>query len=423
MKKFILIRGFRFLYFNFFRKILFIDFILDVLFRKFSIFINSGLTLIVKPEFKTEDNFLDTYYRIHWYFKPIENRIKEINFSILDNNISFKIPENFNPEILNHQISNKKISLNKTTKKRFFHNKYNYVILNWKANDRVSQLLKNEININSKYEGTGSLTSLKFASKNFDDNKFLKQSRKKLKTIKNSISSDSVLVIGSGPNSKQLLEKEIEITDVIVCNSVINNDKFMEKFKPKFVIFGDPTWHSGPSKYVAEFQKTLIQTIEKYDSTVITVARDAHIIKEYIPKKFHHKFIFIPIVKSDKKTNLNFRLSNKFYVAGTNNILTLLLLPISFYLYKNIYFAGFDGNPDKEKTYFWKHNKELQFADEFSSMKLTHPYIFKKETMDYDFIYENHLKKINEWFNVQNISQFNLKNLTDSHMEPFKNIS
>jgi len=423
MKKFILVRAVRFLYFNFFKRIFFIDFILDNVYRRLSIYLNSGITLLIEPEFKNESEFLETFYRINWYFKPIENRIKEINFNILNNDISYIMPKFFNQDILNHQISKEKISFNLNIKNKWFHNKYNYIILKWDVSDKTPKLLKNEININSKHEGMGSVMSLKFAAKNFDNKKFLKNSKIKLKEIKNSIESDSVLIIGSGPNSKQILDKNIEISDVIVCNSVIKNDQFMKKFKPKFVVFGDPTWHSGPSKYVEEFQKSLIQTIEKYDSTIITVERDAHIIKEYIPKEFHHKFIFIPVVKTDKKTNLNFNLSRKFYVAGTNNILTLLLLPISFYLYKNIYFAGFDGNPDKVKKYFWKHNKDSQFDNEFSSMRLAHPYIFEKETMDYDFIYENHLKKINEWFHPENLEHRKLTNLTDSHMDPFKIIS
>ena len=423
MRKNIAIRAIRFVYFNIFKKIFFIDYLTQNTFRRFSIFLNRGITLVIRPEFEDVSDFLDYYYRIIWYFKPIENRIKNIYFTKTFDKVEYKLPSYFNSQINEHLISKNKILFNTNIEKSLLHNRYNFIYLDYKPDDNKPSLEKNIVNINSTNQGAGTINSLKFAAKNFDNNQFLRNSKKNLLLLKEKTDSDSILLIGSGPNSKQLLEKDNSFTDVMVCNSVIKDSNFMKKYKPKYVVFGDPAWHSGPSKYVQEFKKTLAQTIDEYNSTIITVERDAHIIKEYMPENYHKNFIFIPNVKTDAKSNLNYNFKKNFFVAGTNNILTLLMLPVSFYLYKNIFFAGFDGNPDKEKTYFWKHNPSLQFGNEFTSMEQAHPHIFDRENMDYGFIYESHLDTLSQWFSDENTKNHNLKNLTDSHMEPFIKIS
>lgn len=423
MKKKIGIRALRFIYFNIFKKIFFIDYLTQNIFRRFSIFLNNGITLIIKPDFEEVSDFLDFYYRINWYFKPIENRIKNIYFTKNFDKFNYKLPTYFNSQINEHLISKNKILFNTNIKKSLFHNRYNFIYLDCKADNKNLILKKNIVNIDSRNQASGSVNSLKFVAKNFDNKQILRNSKIKLQLLKESTDSNSILLIGSGPNSKQLLEKDITFSDVMVCNSVIKDSKFMEKYKPKYVVFGDPTWHSGPSKYVQEFKKTLANTIDEYNPTIITVERDAHIIKEYMPERYHKNFIFIPIVKTSTKTNLNYNLNKKFFVAGTNNILTLLMLPVSFFLYKNIFFAGFDGNPDKEKTYYWKHNPSLQFGNEFTTQEQTHPYIFDREKQDYGFIYESHIEKINQWFSYENTKNHSLVNLTESHIDAFKKIS
>ena len=119
---------------------------------------------------------------------------------------------------------------------------------------------------------------------------------------------------------------------------------------------------------------------------------------------------------------LNFNLSKKYYVAGTNNILTLLMLPIAFHLYENIYFAGFDGNPDKNKNYYWKHNSSFQFVSKMNSMEIAHTYYFNKDKTDYDWYSEVHLNNVNSWFDLKNLSKHKLYNLTPSNLEPFQKI-
>lgn len=421
MKNFIIFRVIRYFYFNFFKKIFFIDFLINTLFRNFSIFINRGISITVKGDFEEKNLYSDYYFRINWYLKPIDEKIKVIYFPPSFEEFSKTIPKYLNQNIVNHMIDKQKIHFTNNFKKNFFHNKFNNVILNC-TSTQDKMLLKHELLFNSREESLGALNSIKFGEQNFNSKHFVKESHIKFIEIENSAKTNSVLLIGSGPNAKKLNTENLENFDVMVCNSIIKDQKFLEDFPPKYVVFGDPSFHSGPSNYVEEFQKSLIQTLEKFNPTVITVKRDAHIINEYIPKKYHKNFIFIPYVKSDQKTKQNYNLTNNFYVAGTNNILTLLMLPVAFCLYKNIYFAGFDGNPSKEKDYYWKHNNSFQYTSKMSSIEMAHPFIFNKKQIDYDWYSETHTNNLFEWFNKNNLNNHNLFNLTKSHLKPFQSI-
>lgn len=421
LKKNLVVRAVRYFYFNIFKRVFFIDYISENIVRKISIFCNRGIDISVVANFENKSMYDDYFYRVNWYLKPISNSIKKINFSKSFINENRDLPHYLNSNIKNHLIEDKKITYGKEITKKFYHNRFNYVVLNCSATI-TEKLNKNEILFNSHDEGIGSLNSLKFGEKNFINTGLVKQSYKKLLKIKNSIKSNSVLLIGSGPNSKLLEAKSLNDVDIMICNSVVKDQKFLDKFPPRYVVFADPGFHAGPSNYVEEFYRSLILTIEKFNPFVITVKRDAHIIYEYIPKKYHENFIFVPYVKSDKKTMLNFNLSKKYYVAGTNNILTLLMLPIAFHLYENIYFAGFDGNPDKNKNYYWKHNSSFQFVSKMNSMEIAHTYYFNKDKTDYDWYSEVHLNNVNSWFDLKNLSKHKLYNLTPSNLEPFQKI-
>lgn len=421
MKRFILIRAVKFFYFNFLKKIFFIDYLFNTLTRNMSIFINNGISIIVKGDFDETNLVNDYFFRINWYLKPIEKKIKEIYFPKSFEKATKTIPNYLNQNITNHLFDNQKIYYGKNFKKYFFHNKFNYIVLNCTGTQK-NMLSKHEILFNSREESRGALNSLKIGEENFNSKVLIKNSHRKFLEINKNDKPNSVLLIGSGPNVKKLNTENLDKFDVMVCNSIIKDQKFLENYPPDYVVFGDPSFHSGPSNYVEEFQKSLIQTIEKFNSTVITVKRDAHIINEYIPKKYHKNFIFIPYVKSDQKTKQNYNLKNNFYVAGTNNILTLLMLPVAFCLYKNIYFAGFDGNPNREKNYYWKHNNSFQFTSKMSSIETTHPFIFNKKHIDYNWYSEIHSNNLFEWFNENNLNNHNLFNLTKSHLQPLQNL-
>ena len=49
-----------------------------------------------------------------------------------------------------------------------------------------------------------------------------------------------------------------------------------------------------------------------------------------------------------KINNNNSNLLKNFYIKGSGNILTLLMLPIAFSLYDEIMLAGFDGRKKKK---------------------------------------------------------------------------
>ena len=58
-----------------------------------------------------------------------------------------------------------------------------------------------------------------------------------------------------------------------------------------------------------------------------------------------------------KQEKFNYNLDKSFFVNATQNILTLAMLPFAMNNYKKIFFAGFDGNNNVKKDYYWKYRK------------------------------------------------------------------
>ena len=171
MKNFILIRAIRFLYFNFFKKIFFIDYLNKTVFRSISIFINNGISVVVNGNFNETNLYSDYFFRINWYLKPIDTKINKIYFNQSFEKFNKTIPKYLNQNIKNHLIDEEKIHFNKSFKKKFYHNKYNYAILNCTSNQN-EKLKKHELLFNSREETIGALNSLKFGEQNFNSKIF-----------------------------------------------------------------------------------------------------------------------------------------------------------------------------------------------------------------------------------------------------------
>ena len=117
-----------------------------------------------------------------------------------------------------------------------------------------------------------------------------------------------------------------------------------------------------------------------------------------------------------KINNNNSNLLKNFYIKGSGNILTLLMLPIAFSLYDEIMLAGFDGRKKEENSYYWKHSNKNQYDDLLEEVKLVHSGYFKKNTLFYDQYYDNHIKTVKEWLDLSKSNKKILKSLTPSNI-------
>ena len=72
----------------------------------------------------------------------------------------------------------------------------------------------------------------------------------------------------------------------------------------------------------------------------------------------------------------NFPTRENFYVKQTDNIMTLIMLPVASAVSEEIYILGSDGRmPDD--NYFWKHGRTVQFEELMDTAFRTHPSFFK----------------------------------------------
>ena len=342
-----------------------------------------------------------------FYFKPILKKIKYIYMHP-------KIQKNFQQYSLqDKKYSKLEFELLKKVKIEN-HNSIFPTINLHSGNFNDLNLSYNFDTVNSKSATSemlnlGSLVLANKSKLNFYKKKYNKEIHKNKKNKK-------ILLLGSGPNVEKLNLSDFKEFDILICNSLIKSKEISKLNNVKYIVFADPIFHAGPSKYAQKFRNKLEENYKDKDVKIITVLRDLHIYKEYIDKEIFKKMFFVEITSQD---NFNYSLNSNFSVKATNNILTLLMLPLAMNNYKEIYFAGFDGNSDEKKTYFWKHSTKYQFNNELDEIKTEHPGFFRVEYQEYNDIHSTILESII----VNNNKNFLFKNLTDSHINVLKDIS
>ncbi len=226
--------------------------------------------------------------------------------------------------------------------------------------------------------------------------------------------SDKILLLGSGPSVDNFDFNKYSDYDIMICNSLVISKNISELNNLRYVVFGDPIFHSGPAKYPGIFRKTLIRNYEKKDIKIFTPSRDYLIYKHYLPNEIFNKMYFFEI----KQEKYNFNLEKSFHVNATQNILTLAMLPFAMNNYKKIFFAGFDGNNNVKKDYYWKHSKKYQFQKELNDIKNIHPGFFELDFNEYN---EDHNKVLQSILDLETDILF--KNLTVSSIPALQKIT
>jgi hypothetical protein len=351
---------------------------------------------------------------VTYYLYPIREKINNIYIYSelkLDN---LNLNENLSNEIRNFNELKDKFH---TIDKKSINNKsYNVILINdHMKKDSKTYKYERKYMIDFKENKEASETLINI-SQDFTDkkdvNKVLEKSELNLKKINNEIKKNKILLCGSGP-SIDGIDINFENYDVMICNSIVKNKNFLNQAKPKYLMFGDPIFHPGPSKYAEKFRDDVRFLIEEYNTQIFTLSRDYAIYKNVFENKYLNNFSFVPMKKT-KEYNSN--LLENFYIKGTGNILTLLMFPIAYSLYDEIVLAGFDGRKKEENSYYWKHSKKNQYDDLLEEIKFIHSGYFKKNNIFYDQYYENHLETVKNWIDLSKTSNKIIKSLTPSNI-------
>ena len=109
-----------------------------------------------------------------------------------------------------------------------------------------------------------------------------------------------------------------------------------------------------------------------------------------------------------KNSGINFPTKDSFWVQSSGSIITYMMIPMASVLTNNIYILGADGR-DKKESYFWKHNKTVQFHDLMNTVFETHPSFFRdRDYLSHYDIHVEYLTKMIEFGEKRGIKYFSL---------------
>jgi hypothetical protein len=196
----------------------------------------------------------------------------------------------------------------------------------------------------------------------------------------------------TGPSVEVLSQKQVDHSAIkIICNSLVKNEEFLYKLQPDVLMFSDPAYHFGISKYAAEFRSYVKKAMIEFPEMICIVPERYYPLTiSFLGEIAKERIIGIPVIDSDQ---FNFPSTNHFFVKKTNNILTLMLIPIASQITKRIFIFGADGRVKGDKGY-WKHALSSQMSDQMKTIYDSHPSLARDE--DVEKYYEVHCQLLEE---------------------------
>lgn len=238
-------------------------------------------------------------------------------------------------------------------------------------------------------------------------------SRKKFKKFSNLIANrfDESTILATGPSVEDFHKYEYENKLVIACNSTILNQDLVTCSKPKILVFADPIFHFGISRYAAEFRKICQQFLDNFkDASIIVPIKYYALLISLLPYSTK-QIIGIPFTKN-KPINITITEDN-FYTYTTANILTLLLLPLATTFTQQVNLIGCDGRKLDDDGYFWGHGKSVQINDQMTNIQECHPGFFK---IDYNEYYFQHCHMLDNFIHFANMLGKSFVHLGNTHI-------
>lgn len=360
---------------------------------------NIGINILLYPEFLTQDKATDILNRISWGLINYNKRIKIYyisELSLIYEQISktYSSVNTGNYLLDNSNIKLEKINLNwllSETVKEFD------LILVWDTSKLSEIVAKNSRTIiidpySEHSTEADNIASLQYSLLNEDEKAELIANNTEIfqnlyKRFKNKTIASLFL---TGPSLDSVLQKKISSNGIkIVCNSIVKNQSLMEKIDPDILMFSDPAYHFGPSKYSESFRRYIHECFQKFkDLICIVPERYLPLISSYYDTCYRDHFLGIPVVDQNE---FNFPRPNKLFVRYTGNILTQFMIPVASTLTNVVEIFGADGRAPTDKG-FWNHSAKSQMHDLESSIYKTHPSL-ARDTNVKEY-YKNHCEML-----------------------------
>ena len=216
-------------------------------------------------------------------------------------------------------------------------------------------------------------------------------------------------VLATGPSIEAYPNYTFEDDLVIGCNSILKNDDLLRHTGMTLLVCADPVFHFGVSRYAGVFRAELMRKVQAYDLTVVIPLRYHRLITTHYPD-LADRIIGVP-TRADGPFNLS--LSDSFYVKGTENILTLLQLPLAATFADRIVAMGCDGRSLEEDSHFWQHNDSVQLTRDMQSVRDAHPAFF---AINYNAYYRTHCATLAEMVAQAETRQLTIQHAGISHI-------
>lgn len=217
-------------------------------------------------------------------------------------------------------------------------------------------------------------------------------------------------VFATGPSLEDAFEMEFEDDSLtVVCNSIVKNDDLLAHIDPDVLVFADPVFHFGPSEYAARFRADAVDAHRTYDCTCVVPEQYGSLLRGHYPD------LDLVEMRSEKGIDPHFPTHDDRRVMHTENIMTLLMLPIAFGLTDEVNVLGADGREESE-SYFWEHSDAAQYDDEVMKTAVdTHPAFFRDRV--YTDYYEEHVDTLTAMIEDAESRGITVRNLTHSYID------
>jgi hypothetical protein len=222
--------------------------------------------------------------------------------------------------------------------------------------------------------------------------------------------SDRSYVFATGPSLSRAQEMDFEDNSLkIVCNSIVKNDEMLAHIEPDVLVFADPVFHFGPSRYAQRFREDAATALRRHDCLAVIPQRHRSLFAGYYPE-----INVVGLSSKDTATPL-FPQRDSLEVMSTNNIMTWFMLPIASAITDEINIIGADGR-EKGESYFWEHNEDAQYDDDLMKSAVdTHKSFFRDEI--YSDYYEQHCETLSSFIQHGELQGKEYRTLTDSHVD------
>lgn len=219
------------------------------------------------------------------------------------------------------------------------------------------------------------------------------------------------IVLATGPSVENFKKYSMNDKLCFACNSTILNNELVVHAKPQVLVFADPIFHFGISKYAQSFRDISKKFLDDNPHVYLIIPIKYYALLKSLFPKNKNQIIGVPFTKH-RPINIDIT-ENTFYSYTTANILTLLLLPLAATLTEKINLIGCDGRSLDDNDYFWRHGKSVQINEQMSNIQECHPGFFK---IDYDEYYFEHCHMLDNFILAAEIKGKQFLHLGNTHI-------